>query len=181
MVSKKGVFSRLNFSIPTDNFHYVMNEISRFHYWVPNLIFSTFSWLGQGARLNYILTEEGICYGFNYPPSSELIDEDLVTSDFFYTTFGHFYQVIDFGKKLPRRVNVPEPGFHIDIAANLAWYDKFYGKDKDGYNFYIHNAYELPTRETSKVFIDKNSIMNILIEPQLNDIDESMVDFEPER
>lgn len=159
----------------------VINEFGKeFHYMVqavnPHWAIETDIYLSE------IITSHGLCFTFNIAQSEDVLLLNKTNQDF------HFQLVsLDNNRndrmdapKVPRKTGTWSPsGFQQGISSFPSWYGYYIENDFDGFFYYIHDPYELPSSKTElKLHFGKN--LMIFIDPLKYTIDDSIADFEPQ-
>ncbi|KAG5668707.1 hypothetical protein PVAND_016636 [Polypedilum vanderplanki] len=169
LLSQRGTFAKINFSIPTDDFLDVINEFDKTY--IFKEIYSFF-WVTQGyTGITEILTEFGLCTNFNIVLATELFNINLITKDFHYVhEYNKFSIRINYTEQIPRRVARGKQTFLLQ-AFSYKW-DTIW--EFNGHTLFLHNSYEIPTKFTLTKMINYKELTNIFIEPHIMAIDESI-------
>ena len=175
-ITNRGSFHKLNFSVPTDDFLDVINEFSKEF---DDFFKLVFYWIDDYQnRMSEIITQWGLCFTYNIAFSHDLLNINSTSNDFHYQ---NTIRMVPFNKQsqpmedLPKRISTSNAGLWVG-------FDKLNQKNDlhvDGYLSLLHNPYELPTKRSKFSEVNLKVQSRILIEPQMNSIDESLLDYEP--
>ncbi|KAG5667483.1 hypothetical protein PVAND_015463 [Polypedilum vanderplanki] len=171
LISQRGTFAFINFSIPTIDFLDVINEFDK-AVGIDEIV--NFQWrFSSSTAVSEILTEHGLCTTFNIALPNDLFDTNLISQDFQYAHITEIFKNSSFTEVIPRRALKSSQDVYLDsfieneMGEAEVW--NFIG------NFmYWHDPYELPTKFSQTKMLSYNKITNIWIEPQIMEIDESI-------
>jgi hypothetical protein len=174
LIRNYGVFNKINFSVPTDDFFQVYNKFQK----QLNGSYANFYWINENATVSEVVTPYGLCFTFNFPNVDDFLDTNS-TSDNFH--IGHFFTVSskkDKDTSLPRKISTSIDGlyvlFYIDYKPQLV------ESDFDGLLFFVHEPFELPVQSTPKFIAKSYQPTYIKINPEIHSIDDSLVGYSPE-
>ncbi|CAG9811153.1 unnamed protein product [Chironomus riparius] len=183
LVTNRGTFQKLNFLIPTDDFLDVINEFAK-----EFIITSTsmnFEWIKELKLFgNEVITPWGLCFTFNMAHSRDMLNLNITSSDFHYqytAAIAPDYEkfVHQLSEPIPRKISTIKAGFFANIMPNYQDFEQAIEDDIDGYLFIIHDPYELPSRNAKSLRAKLLFRTNVILGPLLNEIDESLHDYEP--
>lgn len=135
-----------------------------------------FMWIDKLTLVSELATEHGFCINLNLAISSEMYHEDIVAADFYHEYFSLSWYEQDNGIKIPRRIK-SSASLVVHVSALQTFYDMIYNGHHDGHLLYVHHPYELPMKSSSQIFMHKDVLLKVLIEPKLNFVDESLNDL----
>lgn len=182
LITNRGTFQSLNFSIPADDFVNVFNEFEQeiLTFYGTKI---TYFWEGKDMPVfNRILTEFGFCYTFNNVPQEKLLKANTTSTDFDYFHFTFFHmlnEAANYEKNVPKRSQASNEEFRFKISTNLEQFKKTISSNFNGYKLIFHSPYELPSKLSPIIPININSKYEIFIDPHLSNIDESLTDLNP--
>ncbi|KAG5668125.1 hypothetical protein PVAND_016078 [Polypedilum vanderplanki] len=178
ILTKRGILSQLNISIPTDDFLDVLSEFQR-----ANIreILPLFHWSRDfHARYSIILTEFGLCRSFNLALPEDIFYIDSISDDFLH----NYFTDSDYNGQKNNTEIIPRKAENSDDSVNF-WTG---GKPREtevfkfeGYMIFYHDPYEMPKKNTKAVIINvqETHIMNLFFTPEMVDIDQSLYDVDP--
>jgi hypothetical protein len=176
LVLNKGIFSKLNFSIPTDDFLDVINEFDKEFLRGRKIL--TFSFLDDPYHyMSELLSPQGLCFTFNIALSQDLLKINSTSDDFHYKIFWT-------GLGYPSKTTIPRSDSQYPYGLKIQTILeekilKIAERNIDGYQVYLHDPYELPSSSSVKYIAKMDRKLDIKILPQINSIDDSIVDFSP--
>jgi hypothetical protein len=183
LITNRRVFSKINFFIPADDFLDDINEFAKeFTEGYNQIIFHLFN--QNQEYIAEVLTQWGLCFTYNIGFSHDLLHINSTSDDFHY-----IYSQKMFRKKylilFPPPQNLP---IKVSTSQNGLWVG-FWNKifppvnpieyDYDGYLLLFHNPFELPSKRSKLFKFSMKFQTTILIDPQINSIDETLLDYEP--
>lgn len=171
LITNQEIFSKLNISVPNDDFLDVINEFGKEF----NEYFSiVFYWLGEYQQyVSEVLTQWGLCFTFNIAFSHDLLDLNSTSSDFHYLhthreiqpkLWRHQHPPIESPKKLSTS--------NAGLWTGFSYYSNFY-------KIMLHNPFELPSSRSKMLAFNPTYKTKISLDPQLYSIDESLHDLSP--
>ncbi|CAG9812250.1 unnamed protein product [Chironomus riparius] len=173
LITNRGVFNKLNFSIPTDDFLEVANQFDK------ELGFDlSYYWINEDQQyITEIITEWGLCFTYNIAFSHDLLNINSTSDDFHYEYFPRWFEDINIEiNKFPISISTSKAGlragFHPDI-------NKLGDLTKAQYTVIFHDPFELPTANSKVIKLNIYYQTNVLVVPQINSIDESLVEYGP--
>lgn len=131
-------------------------------------------------HVSEIITEYGLCISFNIAEHHEVLLSNVTSTDFHYdvvqypksrpTTYVH---------KPPRNATASNIGlvYHFQSPNFFERNQTFIGTDIAGHLVMVHDPYEIPSHDTVKIPLTFLTYLNFWIEPELNEVEESMSYF----
>lgn len=135
------------------------------------------TWVGQTSFISEILTEFGLCYSFNLAISDNVVDKNLTSPNFHYSHFTIHNYPLGRTEKIPRKINTCDKGYSIAAWSSEEYYKFVHNLHQDDHLIFIHDPYEYPTRSSVSMSLNRNSIINVLLNPIFYGIDESLKNF----
>lgn len=183
LVLNRGTFSKINITIPTDDFLDIFNELYKeFTPDANNVMFLLSN--NYEEYISEIITPWGLCHTYNMAFSFDMLNLDSTSDDFHYQhVFRRDHNAkIDRGhlELYPKKISTSYQGLWVGFGY-LPWdfVEDYVQNDFYGYVVLFHESFELPSFN-SKVFkVNTNLRTNVVINPQLNSIDESLYEYEP--
>lgn len=177
MVTVQGVFYKINFSIPTDDFLSVINEFDK-EFLLGNLPLSFIFNHDSHHFISEVIAPQGLCFSFNMAYSHDMLDINLTSSDFHHQIIetGHGIPVIP---EIPRNDSKYPYGLKVQSMFLEELLQSTIKKDIDGYQLYLHDSFELPSSSSVKYLVRGNRELDIKIIPQINFIDDSITHYDP--
>lgn len=173
-----GAFDKTNLTLPQFDFLEVINEFEKVLIEFQPSLCIEFSYEFD-RYISEVLTPLGLCYSFNIASSSDLLNLNL-TSDYFHydimrtcSTFSEIREI----PVIPRN-DTPYPSGYF-LMWQYPYVDINYRTNRTGHYFYLHDPYELPSSSSKKIKINANRDGYIRIVPQIFQIDESLVKYDP--
>lgn len=183
LVLNRGIFEKLNFTIPTDDIINDFNEVGKeFPLELRNLVIL----LGNSYN-NYvseIITPWGLCHTFNMALSHDTLHFNSTSEDFYfehiYSTDQYYGEWIRSPKIFPKKISTSSQKLWVGIDHRGQLYIKEYAQnDFDGYVVLFHDPHELPSYHSKLLKFSIKLRTNIIVRPQLNTIDESLYEYSP--
>lgn len=180
MITNQDVFSKLNFSIPTDDFLDVINEFDKeflLSYEVLN-----YSFIFDGTQyVSEIITQHGLCFSFNIAYSNDMFDYNFTSSDFHYNIFpmGFIHNFLPEFPILPRKDSLYPYGLKTGLYLNNNKTKNAVKRDYEGYDFILHDPFEMPSSSSSKYLFRSDTKVDIKVVAQINTIDDSIAHYHP--
>lgn len=166
-----------NISIPTDDFLDVLNEFQK-EIFSPAGSQIGYSWSEEMTYIySEILTEFGLCYTFNSVSYNRLLRFFSVSSDFHFQKFSFFTP--NYEGRNPLRMNLRNGEYKLVITTVKEYFEKGIVATLNGYLMIFHNSYELPSKSSTIIPINIGEKYDIIIEPQLNNIEVSLKNDDP--
>lgn len=142
-----------------------------------------FSWIGKNEPYcTEIITQWGLCFTYNIAFSHDLLDINSTSNDFHYQYFKR-RRIEKLNEpppqNFPKKLSTSRAGLWVgftdvnDVMEGQSVY-KF-----DGFLVLFHNSYELPSKKSQIIQFNPNLQAKVFINPKLNAIDESLLDYEP--
>lgn len=174
------VFAKTNLTFPKDDFLDVLNEFDK--EFLNNLGEVCFEFRQNYYRyVSEVITHYGLCFTYNIAFPHDLLNFNL-TSDYF--NFQIFRTCSPYTKKstheiqeIPRNETSYPNGLKLIFMINLV--NKAIKRSVSGYYLFLHDPFELPSSNSKKYFININGEFQIKVNPQINQIDDSIADYDP--
>lgn len=181
MIYNFNIFNKHNISVPADDFLEVANQFQKqFINTSKPLHYSFRKW--QEQFVSEILTPFGLCFTFNAAQSHDLLNIESTSSDFHYQLFELRYtkfRMSNIVRQVPETESREPGGLYMFHEIRMDTFKPIISKDNIGYPVFLHDPFELPT-QFSKIFLINSNEMNaISIDVQINDIDDSIVEYDP--
>lgn len=146
------------------------------------LIFDvTYVWINREQQyLTEIVTQWGLCFTYNIAYSSNLLNINATSDDFHYVYAPRWLQDDNLNDRLrefPDRTSTSKAGFRAKFNPNFNNLVDMIGHQ---YTIILHDPYELPTENSKVMKFNIYYQTNVLVVPQLNSIDESLVEDKPD-
>lgn len=129
----------------------------------------------------YLLTELGICRTVNFAEPEIFLKSQVDVGRIFQGTYDDREGVAPFE-------NETQPFMTTSVNLgldNIVFYNEEIGKFKENgippFYLIIHSPYEYPTKENQIFLMSGIDYVTFVVTPQLNTIDESMIDMEPQK
>lgn len=137
-----------------------------------SFVYNSFNYLSE------IITPNGLCTTFNMAYFFDMLDINTTSDDFHFQLFKTGWG-IEYIPILPRNDSQFPYGskLHAVFPENLK--DISIKNDIDGYQLYLHDPFELPSSFSVKYLVRKNQGLDFNIIPQINMIDDSIIDYKP--
>lgn len=144
------------------------------YFWIEN----------EQHYISEILTQWGLCITFNIAFSHDLMKLNSTSCDF------HYHNTIrNIGPKnywhdpppteLPKNISTSKAGLWVGLIREKVKNKEFIGRKFDGYTVLFHNPFEIPSKNSKVINFNPNLQTKVLIRPQMNMIDQSLVGYEP--
>lgn len=142
-----------------------------------------FFWIGKNeAYAAEVITPWGLCFSYNIAFSHDLIDINSTSSDFNYQYF-YRRRIQKLNEpppeNLPKKISTSNAGLWVGFSDMSDMMDGQSDYKFDGFVMLFHNSYELPSRRSQIIQFNPNLQAKVYINPKLNAIDESLLDYEP--
>lgn len=181
-ITKRGVFAKLNYSVPTNDILDEFNEFFKeFSLRFDSLIF----YLAQQNQeyVAEIITQWGLCFTYNIAFSHDLLYINKTSDDFHYIygykMFDKYNLVREEPKFYPQKISSSQAGLWVGFYEEKNRPLIVVSNDFHGYVVLFHDPYELPSRNSKILKFNTQIQTKVFINPQLNSIDESLLDYEP--
>lgn len=179
ILENNGTFNKLNYSVPADDFLYVINEFTKEFQSDKSLLFD---WINKRQYyMTEIITEWGLCFTYNIAYNHDLLHINSTSDDFHYQYFYRInilnQNVRNYPPNFPRTISTSQTGLWIGFGTDgieMLHVAEFYG-----YKIIFHDPYELPSRNSRILNINHKIQSDILIEPVIKSIDESLNKYNP--
>jgi hypothetical protein len=173
LIRNYGIFNKINFSVPTDDFLDICNEFQK------QLYSAYFYWISIGEFVSEIITPYGLCFTFNFPKVEDFLNTNSTSNDFHFSNFHtvHFDPTIK-NISLPRKISTSINGLYFLLS--FPYHKKIIESDIDGLLFFVHDPFELPVKSTPKFNAKSFQPLEIKIDPEINTIDDSLLSYSPE-
>lgn len=180
LVTNRGIFNRLNFSISNENFLNILNEFEKefLYYDLSTLFYFQYT---SSHFISEILTPYGLCLTFNVASSEDMLNSNTTSDDFHFKYFTSGYPSDGPPKrtKFPRKDSKYPSGLKVVTTVHREVDAVAIKRHFDGYYFLLHDPFELPS-SFSKKFLMYFGRGNVLkINPQINTIDSSIASYDP--
>ncbi|KAG5671285.1 hypothetical protein PVAND_001490 [Polypedilum vanderplanki] len=169
----------LNFSITTDDFLDIINEFktraSPFYFVIGfNQAFSSFSFVSN------IITEKNLCKNYNLAPSIDVFNTNLTADDFNYQHYNDIKECLfqNFTIISLQRSLTSKTFLTTRMLTYEAQRKETISSTKGG-SMFFHDPYELHTKFSQNYVINEHQNVEIIIEPQIMEVDESLYDENP--
>jgi hypothetical protein len=174
LIRNYGIFNKINFSVPTDDFLDVYNEFYK------QLAPANFYWIQYNQFVSEVITPYGLCMTFNLPKAEDMLNTNSTSDDFHYTHFYpyHFDHKVN-TSELPRKTSTALSGLYFTVS-NFDQ-ENIVESDFDGLLCFVHDPFELPARSSAKFVAKSFQALEIDINPQIHLIDDSLVGYSPTR
>lgn len=179
LISRRGTFAKLNFSIPTDDFLDIINEFT-IHASIDSPLIRIVQTYSGPSILSNILTETNLCKSYNMALSNEVFDTNLTSDDFNYQHYN------DRKGKYFKNLTIVVPQRSLTSKVFLTTRTLTYNLQRDmtisstkGGIIYFHDSYELPSKLIQSMVINDDQYIEIFVEPQMMEVDESFYDENP--
>lgn len=184
IMTKRFTFSKINFSIPADDFLDVINEFNKDLEPDTALVFF---WIDdQQEYITEIITPYGLCYTFHIAFSHDLLYVNSTSDDFHYQyTLRHVELPHNRNrppKKFPKKISTSELGLWVGFGYyddEIPYLQQATTNPLSGHVVMVHNPFELPTWNSPVFKYSLKLQTRILIDLQKNSIDESLYEYEP--
>lgn len=133
--------------------------------------------------ISEIITPYGLCFNFNMAQSHDLLNLNSTSDDFHYqlTNLQYWDNQQDTPPELPRKtLNWTPIGVSISIMTYPDEIKEMIDNNFDGLVYILHDPFELPSKNSKIMNVHYARDPNILIEPEMITIDESIYDYSPE-
>lgn len=181
MIHNFNIFNKHNISVPLDDFLEIANQFRKQFINITDPLYYRFrNW--QEQYLNEILTPFGLCLTFNSALSHDLLNINATSDDFNYKLLELRYTVWRMtveGRKVPEMESKEPEGLFLINNLPMDTYKPIISKDNIGYPIFLHDPFELPSQFSKMFRINSNDINQISIDVQINDIDDSIVGYDP--
>jgi len=173
LITNRGIFNKINYSVPTDDFLEITNQFRKDLYSDLN-----FFWINEDQQfVAEIITQWGLCFTYNIAFSHDLLNIDSTSDDFHYIYTPRWYEKINFDhENFPVRISTSKVGLRVGFFPD---FENLEGLLKTQYTVLFHDPFELPSKNSKIMELNIYYQTNVLVVPQLNSIDESLVDYEP--
>lgn len=185
-MNNREIFSKLNFSISTNDFLDVINEFKKDLHEQSSIVFI---WIDQFQEyVTEIITPYGLCYTYHIAFSHDILDLNTTSKDFHYQ-----YTLIEAESKnwksrtpknFPIQISTSSHGLWAGFSYHeheLSTYSsKSTANPIRGHTVMVNNPFELPTWNSPSFKYNLKFQMRILIDIQMNLIDESLYDYRPD-
>ena len=139
----------------------------------------SYYWINQDQQyITEIITQWGLCFTYNIAFSHDLLNINSTSDDFHYVYFPRWFSedVNMEVKNFPESISTSKAGLRAGFYPDL---NKLGDFTKAQYTVIFHDPFELPSENSKVIKLNINYQTNVLIVPQLNSIDESLVEYEP--
>lgn len=171
-------FLKLNYSVPTDDFLDVINEFDKDFF--PGSFRIVFNWIDE--RKDYvseIITQWGLCFTYNIAFSHDVLHINSTSEDFHYQSAR---KIADF-EMSDDPIDLPPNDLPQKISSSKAglWvgFRRFNDDIFNGFTVIVHDPFELPSANSKIIDFNFKYQTTILIDPQQQSIDESLVGYDP--
>lgn len=183
LITNGGIFRKLNFSIPTSDF---LDVINQFHKEFQHGFYAmTFFWIEEEQQyVSEILTPWGLCFSTNIAFSHDLLDFNITSSDFHYLNTIREINLKNWWHSsppanLPLNISTSYAGLWVGFSRHMVVDRKISGYNFNGFVTAFHNSFELPSRHSIILNFNPRLQTKVLINPQMNTIDESLIGYQP--
>ncbi|KAG5673243.1 hypothetical protein PVAND_003306 [Polypedilum vanderplanki] len=179
LISRRGSFAKINFSVPTDDFLDVINEFTMQASLESSLIAFSQTYSGPSIVSN-IITQTNLCKNYNIALADDVFHTNITSNDFNFQHYndrrGKFYK--NFTIVVPQRSLTSKIFLLVRILTYNLHREHSLGSTKGGL-MYFHDPYEMPSKFTQSMMINENQYNEIFVEPQMMEVDESFYDENP--
>ena len=115
-----------------------------------------FAFIFDGVQyVSEILTPYGLCHSFNVAYSSDMLNYKSTSSDFHYQIFpsGFVHDLLPAIPELPRKDSPYPYGLTTNMIISNFKNKNAIKRDYEGYDFFLHDPFELPSSFSSKYVI----------------------------
>ncbi|KAL7019577.1 hypothetical protein ACKWTF_011168 [Chironomus riparius] len=175
IITNRGVFANLNFSIPNDDFLNIMNEFKKEFLDMEQTL--NILWMEDERQyVSEILTTEGLCFTFNNAFANDLLNLNNTSNDFHYQLFHLRSDSKDYVPPpiLPRKIASSFPGLRLKFDVLAMFLKEIYEKNPHGLLCFIHDPYELPSMNSKILNADFRQRTHITINAEMNSIEDSV-------
>lgn len=185
LITDRGTFSKVNFSIPADDFLDDINQfLKEFTIEYTKVVFNLFH--KSQEYIAEILTPWGLCFTYNIAFAKNVQNINRTSDDFHYVYANKIFNLKPYVPAMPPKeedfpvnISTSQNGLWVGFDSDKKDMISLLKNDFDGYVILLHSPFELPTRN-SKIFkFDQKFQTRILINPRINSIDETLLDYEP--
>jgi hypothetical protein len=183
----RNVLSKLNLSVPTDDFLETVNIFAKIFYFTSTSI--SFNWIDEVlAYVSEIITKWGLCFTYNIALSHDIMYTNLTSDDFHYHVtlksdvpkreqHPNIYDALP--KELPQRITSSKVGLWVGFGLFKGEIEQVRNKTFQPYTIILHDPYELPSPSSKTTHLNLEYQTLIVIDPQQNSIHESLVEYDP--
>jgi hypothetical protein len=177
LIRNYGIFNKINFSVPTDDFLDIYNEFQK----ELDSHFINFFWINNQDFVSEIITPYGLCMTFNFPKVEDFLNTNSTSDDFHIR---HFYPSKVINKStsditLPRSISTSIDGLYILLYVHYNYFEVI-ESDINGLLLFLHDPFELPGRSSAKFIAKSFRPTEINIAPEVHSIDDSLIGYSPE-
>lgn len=177
LVTNRGTFEKFApITIPADDFLDTINEFDKTTYQKFPMIGFKFNTIT--ANVSETLTDLGLCTTFNMALLNNLLFIDKVSRDFHFQLFNLFSQKEN-SSRIPRRIASTKEGVFLRTEVDMKTNEYVVNSEIKGFVMYIHDPYELPTSQSTRIALSSGYNYVIWLNPEYNSIDESLSSFNP--
>jgi len=130
--------------------------------------------------MSEIITEWGLCFTFNIAFSHDLLNINSTSNDFHYQHQHRKISNVPIQRPpqiLPKRVSTVKSGLWVGFEKNL-YKNEVIENDFNGYLVLLHDPFELPSKKSKIVNFNLKFQTEIIVDPLINAIDESLIEYE---
>lgn len=184
MITNRGIFAKLNFFIPNDDFLDIINKFDKEFFHSEELL--DIKWMEDHKQfVSEILTPKGLCLTFNLAFANQVLNINSTSNDFHYQLIHLFYKTVPKDlfppKSLPRKISSSFAGLYIKIDMLYMFFNELYEENPHGFTVFIHDPFELPSMNSKIYNINIGQRNKILIDAKLNTIDNSLIHLKPDK
>jgi hypothetical protein len=110
--------------------------------------------------------------------SDDLLNINTTSDDFHFQLFLNEFRV-PYIPVVPRNDSQYPVGLTVFTFFNEEYLKTVIERDFDGYQVYLHDPFELPSDNSIKYLMKLDRKLEIKINPQINSIDNSIVNYNP--
>lgn len=131
-----------------------------------------------------IITQWGLCSTYNIAFNHDVLHTNLTSNDFHYE-YGYRMTLSrprirdPIPQNYPMKISTSHAGLWVGFSNYRDYTMKFIDNKFHGFVVIFHNPYELPTRFSKVLMFNTKLQTRILLNPQLNLIEETLMDYEP--
>jgi len=175
-----GVFAKTNLTFPKDDFLDVINEFDK--EFLNNDGAVCFEFRQYFYRyVSEIITQYGLCFTYNIALAHDLLNLNLTSDYFYYQLFLTCNPDSQKSKheiqEIPKNETSYPNGLRLFFMITLI--NEAIDRNVSGYHLYLHDPFELPSSSSKKFVINVNGETHIKIDPQINQIDDSIAEYDP--
>ena len=141
-----------------------------------------FAFIFDGAQyVSEIITPHGLCFSFNMAYSYDMFDYNSTSKDFHYQIFpvGFVHGLLPPTPELPRKDSPYPYGLRNSLLITNNRNKNAIKRDFEGYDFILHDPFELSSSSSSKYLLKSDRKVEIRIVAQINTIDDSIAHYHP--